>query len=89
MPLYASLQASGIIMVLEQQATKPPPPPGNVVQWITLLLLRNQLSQIGKHKELIMTVHYWLWRFLCQSHTASLILKKRCKSFPDLMQALA
>ena len=55
MPLYVSLQASGIIMVLEQQATKPPP--GNVVQWITLLLLRNQLSQIGKHKELIMTVH--------------------------------
>ena len=26
MPLYVSLQASGIIMVLEQQATKPPPP---------------------------------------------------------------
>ena len=24
MPLYVSLQASGIIMVLEQQATKPP-----------------------------------------------------------------
>ena len=92
MPLYVSLQASGIIMVLEQQATKPPPP-GNVVQWITLLLLRNQLSQIGKHKELIMTVHWLILKqtkmFLCQSHTASLILKKRCKSFPDLMQALA
>ena len=27
MPLYVSLQASGIIMVLAQQATKPPPPP--------------------------------------------------------------
>lgn len=63
MPLYVSLQASGIIMVLEQQATKPPPPPGNVVQWITLLLLRNQLSQIGKHKELIMTV------FVPESHS--------------------
>ena len=69
MPLYVSLQASGIIMVLAQQATKPPPPPA---MWYNGLLSCSwginchKLANIGIDYDgplLIMTV------FVPESHS--------------------
>ena len=51
-----------------------------MVQWITLLLLRNRLSQIGKHMELIMTVH---WLILKQTN-ASMMVVSTCTSLMAL-----